>query len=190
MRGRGECRVPNAPAASCALGSFSMHTSIHSGGTGYIRHSPRNGFNSLLRALPGDRAILPPSLSRNCVPRKLSASVGAPGPHAFAVRFKRRSSCVAKASTASRPTFVTTRTSLLSRRDGGNNTRFLVFRKRNLSAWRTDNPNQIESTRKIRFRAHAFWSCLSPSARRRIDQTDSPVGSRMVTPGWPLRCGR
>jgi hypothetical protein len=40
----------------------------------------------LIRALPGDRALLPPSLSRNCVPRKLSASVGAPGPHDFAVR--------------------------------------------------------------------------------------------------------
>src|SRR6202035_4522321 len=40
----------------------------------------------LIRDLPGDRALLPPSLSRNCVPRKLSASVGAPGPHDFAVR--------------------------------------------------------------------------------------------------------
>src|SRR5580704_7410031 len=46
--------------------------------------------------------------------RQLSASVGAPGPHDFAVRLKRRSSCVAKASTASRPTFVTTRTPLVS----------------------------------------------------------------------------
>jgi len=46
VRGRGECRVPNAPAASCALCSLSMHTSIHSGGTGYIRHSPRNGFTA------------------------------------------------------------------------------------------------------------------------------------------------
>jgi hypothetical protein len=44
IRGRGECRVPNAPAASCALCSGSMHTSIHSGGTGNIRHSPRDGF--------------------------------------------------------------------------------------------------------------------------------------------------
>jgi hypothetical protein len=25
------------------------------------RHSPRNGFNGFLRALPGDRALLPPS---------------------------------------------------------------------------------------------------------------------------------
>jgi hypothetical protein len=63
IRGRGECRVPNAPAASCALCSWSMHTSIHSGGTGNIRHSPRNGFNSLYRALPGDRALLPPSFA-------------------------------------------------------------------------------------------------------------------------------
>ncbi len=45
-RGRGECRVPNAPAAPCALGVVSMHTGIHSGGTGYIRHSPRNGFTA------------------------------------------------------------------------------------------------------------------------------------------------
>jgi hypothetical protein len=34
-----------------------MHTSIHSGGTGNIRHSPRNGFNSFLRALPGDEFL-------------------------------------------------------------------------------------------------------------------------------------
>src|SRR5258707_2878654 len=32
--GRGECRVPSAPAASCAHGVVRMHTSIHSGGTG------------------------------------------------------------------------------------------------------------------------------------------------------------
>jgi hypothetical protein len=61
QRGRGECRVPNAPAASCALSSSSMHTSIHSGGTGIIRHSPRDGFNKLPRALPGDEFLLPPS---------------------------------------------------------------------------------------------------------------------------------
>jgi hypothetical protein len=56
-RGRGECRVPNAPAASCALGVVSMRTSVHSGGTGNIRHSPRNGLNGFLRALPGDEFL-------------------------------------------------------------------------------------------------------------------------------------
>jgi hypothetical protein len=33
----------------------------HHGHTEDTRHSPRNGFNSFLRALPGDRALLPPS---------------------------------------------------------------------------------------------------------------------------------
>src|SRR5437016_8074764 len=33
----------------------------HHGHTGNTRHSPRNGFNGFLRALPGDRALLPPS---------------------------------------------------------------------------------------------------------------------------------
>jgi hypothetical protein len=39
----------------------------------------------LIRALPGDRALLPPS-PRGSYPARLSASVGAPGPHDFAVR--------------------------------------------------------------------------------------------------------
>src|SRR5712664_3639560 len=55
----------------------------------------RNGFNGLCRALPGDRALLPPSSSglRFCPRpvgptnlRELDASVGASGPHDFAVR--------------------------------------------------------------------------------------------------------
>src|SRR5260221_1304258 len=54
----------------------------------------RNGFNSLCRALPGDRALLPPSSAdRFCLSpvgptqlRELDTSVGASGPHDFAVR--------------------------------------------------------------------------------------------------------
>src|ERR1700730_16140036 len=38
----------------------------------------------LIRALPGDRALLPPSFAGKS--RDLDASVGAPGPHALAVR--------------------------------------------------------------------------------------------------------
>ena len=63
-RGRGECRVPNAPAASCALGVVSMRTSIHSGGTGNIRHSPRNGFTAYSALFPGTTALLTPSSAR------------------------------------------------------------------------------------------------------------------------------
>jgi hypothetical protein len=75
--------MPVAPAASCALGSGRTHTSNNE-----YPESPgvpaRNGFNGFLRALPGDRACLPPSpADRSCLSpvgptrlRKLDASVG------------------------------------------------------------------------------------------------------------------
>jgi hypothetical protein len=71
------------------------HTSVVTTVTPEIaRHSPRNGFNGLLRALPGDRACLSPSLPdmarQNPVGfahlRKLDAGVEASEPHDFAVR--------------------------------------------------------------------------------------------------------
>src|SRR3954447_20668494 len=37
------------------------HEHGHHGHTGFARHSLRNGFNGFLRALLGDRALLPPS---------------------------------------------------------------------------------------------------------------------------------
>src|SRR6202171_1119749 len=37
------------------------HEHSHHGHTGITRHSPRNGFNGFLRALPGDQACLTPS---------------------------------------------------------------------------------------------------------------------------------
>jgi hypothetical protein len=58
----------------------------------------RNGFNGFLRALPGDHACLPPSpadmaclspVEPTCL-RELDASVGASGPHDFAVRCNSR----------------------------------------------------------------------------------------------------
>src|SRR3979411_502243 len=93
----------------------------------------RNGFNGFLRALPGDRACLSPSLADKarlrpvgptCL-RQLDAGVEPAGPRALAVREKRRSSARrliahgpkpalpsrralgAAASIASRPAFVT-----------------------------------------------------------------------------------
>src|SRR6266446_1197799 len=52
--------MPVAPAASCALGSGRNAHEYTS-----TPESPdvpaRNGFNGFLRALPGDRAVLPPS---------------------------------------------------------------------------------------------------------------------------------
>jgi hypothetical protein len=82
------------------------HKHSHHGHTGNTRHSPRNGFNSVYRALPGDRAFLPPSSAKVAFHR-LDASVGASGPHDFAVRRSAPSSEAPPASTASRPAFVT-----------------------------------------------------------------------------------
>src|ERR1700688_4508462 len=83
LRGRRESRVPAAPAAPRAKcrKQASASPQVHRN----TRPSLRNGFNGFLRALPGDRAFLPPS-SRGTNPAKLDASVGASGPHDFAVR--------------------------------------------------------------------------------------------------------
>ena len=65
IRGRGECRVPNAPAASCALwGGRRLRTSIHSGSTGIIRHPPRDGLRLIPRSPRGPLALLTPSSAR------------------------------------------------------------------------------------------------------------------------------
>jgi hypothetical protein len=49
-----------------------------------IRHSLRDGFNGVLRALPGEPGFLAPITSRSyCL---LDTSVGVSGPHDFAVR--------------------------------------------------------------------------------------------------------
>jgi hypothetical protein len=48
----------------------------HHGHTGNTRHSPRNGFNGLYRALPGDRALLPPSLLRSLLLKNLAPASG------------------------------------------------------------------------------------------------------------------
>src|SRR5882724_5359739 len=93
------------------------HTSIVTTVTPETPGIPRAMVYGLYRALPGDRACLPPSPAKVAF-RRLDASVGASGPHDFAVR-----ASAARLATPSRPphpapTFVTTRTPLSTRRDG------------------------------------------------------------------------
>ncbi|CAN0475315.1 unnamed protein product, partial [Phaeothamnion confervicola] len=92
-RGRAERRVPDAPAASCALvkNAHEFETTVTPEN---IRRSARDGVNGLCRALPGARPGFwspshpteetglrwKPSLRRGLMPR------GTSGPHAFAVR--------------------------------------------------------------------------------------------------------
>jgi hypothetical protein len=87
-RGRRECRVRAAPMAACA--SVVSTRVSNQGHTAINRHSLRDGFNGLYRALPGDRALLPPSFARSS--RDLGVSVGTPGPHVLAVREQTHSS--------------------------------------------------------------------------------------------------
>jgi hypothetical protein len=74
-KGRRECRVPNAPAASRA--KMKKHDElVTTGSPDQARHSPHNGFNGLFRALlgvPGLLATVVPGLKV----RELDASVGA-----------------------------------------------------------------------------------------------------------------
>jgi hypothetical protein len=85
QRGRRECRAPGAPAAACAgVEVESTRVSQVTPRTPGIPHAMVYG---LLRALPGDRALLPPS-PRAVSCARLDASVEASGPHDFAVRFR------------------------------------------------------------------------------------------------------
>ena len=58
-RGRRECRVPNAPAASCV--KKQTHECSHHRYTGVNPAFPAQWFYGLLRDLPGDQALLSPS---------------------------------------------------------------------------------------------------------------------------------
>ena len=72
QEGSRECRAPDAPAALRAKGESTQAS--HHGHAGNTRHSPRNGFNGLFRALPGDRACLPPSPVKSFSPNLTPAS--------------------------------------------------------------------------------------------------------------------
>jgi hypothetical protein len=77
--------MPGARCARSRACSVESTRVSHHGHTGNTRHSPRNGFNGFLRALPGDRAFLSPS-PHGFLSAKLDAGVEASGPHDFAVR--------------------------------------------------------------------------------------------------------
>src|SRR5437773_12430465 len=81
-----------AGKAGCALHQRSRAQLAHRKRTRAYRFSgntpafPAQWFYGLFRALPGERALLPPSSPRSFASRKLDASVAASGPHDFAVR--------------------------------------------------------------------------------------------------------
>src|SRR4029077_9930280 len=63
IKGRRECRAPDAPVASRAkIKKHELVTTVYAGTAGIPR---ADGFNGFLRALPGDRAFLSPSSLRS-----------------------------------------------------------------------------------------------------------------------------
>jgi len=88
-RGRRECRVSDAPAASRAKG---WHTSIiHHRFTGFIRHSLRDGLRLISRSPRGTGLDSP--RRGPIILDPLDPSLGGSGPRDFAVRVPARSPC-------------------------------------------------------------------------------------------------
>jgi hypothetical protein len=105
QEGAGNAGRPMRPQAACA------EIGVESTRVGQVTPEssgiPRAMVYGLLRALPGDRAFLPPSPAKTAS-RELDASVGASGPHGFAVRKSARPRLWRRpASIASRPASVT-----------------------------------------------------------------------------------
>jgi hypothetical protein len=88
-KGRGECRVPIAPAASRGKIKTTRASppQVHRDRPAFPH---ANGFNGFLRALLGDRAFLTPSPADHSA--DLTPTTEASGPHDFAVREITRSS--------------------------------------------------------------------------------------------------
>ena len=103
--GAGNAGRPMRPIAACAI-IVVERTRVSQVTPEFTQHSPRNGFNGFLRALPGDRAFLPPSPLRSLLLKNLTPASGrqdhTPSPSASAP-FVRSAS----ASTASHPASVT-----------------------------------------------------------------------------------
>ena len=68
--------MPGAWCARSRACSVESTRVSHHGHTGNTRHSPRDGFNGFLRALPGDRALLSPSSLRSLLLKNLTPASG------------------------------------------------------------------------------------------------------------------
>jgi hypothetical protein len=68
--------MPGARCARSLACKSRKHASKSPRSHRLTRHSPRNGFNGFLRALPGDRACLPPSSPRSLLLKNLMPASG------------------------------------------------------------------------------------------------------------------
>jgi hypothetical protein len=161
-RGRRECRVKASPAAPVHNKKHGEGTTGSAGSSGI----PCAMVYGLYRALPGDRALLPPSRARSSC--ALDTSVGVSGPHDFTVRADD-----ARPASSSRPSHprLTCRddrdTPSASRRDAADQiiyfrkTEYEYFSRRGLTMESVEMG--IESAHEFRFSAHAILWRLTPS---------------------------
>src|SRR6202790_3948080 len=110
-KGAGNAGRPMRPIAACAM--VMVERTRVSQVTPESPGTPRAMVYGLFRALPGDRAFLPPSPAENAS-RELDASVGASGPHGFAVRLKRLRQMRRRRPPHPRPALMTLRNAPLS----------------------------------------------------------------------------
>ncbi len=128
----------------------------------------------LLRALLGepDLVVTVVGEMRSRIFAKLSASLGAPGPHDFAVRID-----AVRLSAPTRPPHPTSRFVTIAIRPscrGGTSLRSHQFRKNGsgifLHAY-LDDPNQLESPQQIRFFAQRILNVRRPERRATRDKS-------------------
>src|SRR5258707_6324753 len=93
------------PIAACAI-IVVERTRVSQVTPEFTQHSPRNVFNGFLRALPGDRAFLPPSPLRSLLLKNLTPASGRQD-HTTLPSASAPFVIGASASTASRPASVT-----------------------------------------------------------------------------------
>ena len=105
IRGRREDRVRAAPAVSCAKCTKQTHTSIQV----QRKHSglPRAMVLRLISRSPGDRLCCHRRPREALASQELDASIGASGPHDFAVRNSRARLAHRRVHRIPHPTFVT-----------------------------------------------------------------------------------
>ena len=139
---------------------------------------PARWFTAYIALSPGTGLFCPRRSADKSA--NLNASVGASGPHDFAVRIS-----AARPASLSRPPHPAPNVRddreapLLWVRDGGKNTHFLIFGKRNIRARRADSPDQVESVHEIRILVHTFFR---PERRSRAT-TASKIELICPTPG-------
>jgi hypothetical protein len=108
--------------------------------------------------------------------RRLNPSTARSGPHDFAVRLKRRSSCDTNASIASDPALMTLRNAPLSGKDAG---RYHNFRFSERVFWPQDRKTQISLNSLMKL---AFWRRRFGAAEGRTSEMNRCEWIKLICP--------